>query len=119
MTYLQALVKAEEALEDDDDPETHAIYQATKALMFFGTPHRGLSSDDILSMIDTKTHGERAELLKSISQGSAGLAHELQKFGFFSERFKIYSFYERQKTKRIVIVCPSSTPPRSSSLKLD
>ncbi|KAF8243658.1 hypothetical protein K440DRAFT_38426 [Wilcoxina mikolae CBS 423.85] len=103
IVIAQALVKAEEALEDDDDPETHAIYQSTKGLMFFGTPHRGLPSDDILSMIDTRTHGERTELVRSIGQNSAGLAQELQKFGFFSERFKIYSFYERQKTKSIEI----------------
>jgi hypothetical protein len=97
-------VKAEEALEEDNCPETHAIYQATKALMFFGTPHRGLPTDDILRMIDPQTHAERAELVKSIGQDSAGLATELRKFSYFCDRFKIYSFYERQKTRSIVIV---------------
>ncbi|KAA8900226.1 hypothetical protein FN846DRAFT_959301 [Sphaerosporella brunnea] len=100
---VHALVKAEEALEWDDDPETHTIYKATKALMFFGTPHRGLQTEDILSMIDTKSHAERAELVRSIGQNSAGLAAELQKFSYFADRFKIYSFYERQKTRSIVI----------------
>ena len=99
-------MKSEESLEEDDDPETHSIYQATKAIMFFGTPQHGLPTADILSMIDTKNNGERAELVKSIGVGSPVLMGHLQKFAYFSDRFKIFSFYERQKTRSIVMVCP-------------
>ncbi|KAI5793361.1 hypothetical protein FPQ18DRAFT_167883 [Pyronema domesticum] len=99
----QALVKAEEALENDDDPDAHAIYQATKGLLFFGTPHHGLPTEDILRMIDDKKHAERADLVRSIGQGSEVLSEELRKFGYFAENYKIYSFYERQKTKSIAI----------------
>ena len=111
---VQALVKAEGAMEWDNDADTHAIFQATRAVLFFGTPHRGLPTDDILSMIDTKNNAERAKLVRSIGVGSPVLAAELGKFAHIADNFKLFSFYERQKTKSIVLVrAPPPPPPLS------
>ncbi|KAF8242522.1 hypothetical protein K440DRAFT_565337, partial [Wilcoxina mikolae CBS 423.85] len=98
LTIIQSLISANRG-----DSTARSMFNATKALMFFGTPHRGLPIDDILSMVDEEKHGERAELVRSIDRESGTLEASLQKFIGIAERFKIFSFYELKKSKKLGI----------------
>ncbi|KAF8242491.1 hypothetical protein K440DRAFT_616892 [Wilcoxina mikolae CBS 423.85] len=94
----QSLVRSMDAYFDGDTV-LHSICLATQAIFFFGTPHRGLLlPDDILSAIDKDNHGERATLVESIGKDSVdrflGVARRFD--------FKIYSFYEQLKTRKLV-----------------
>jgi len=90
--------------QQHDDPEAHSIYEATRALIFFATPHRGLSTENILSMIDVEKHSERAALVKSIDKNSDVLQSQLESFINIASRFRIFSYYEQKKTKKLVEV---------------
>ena len=92
--------------EQHGDLEAYSIYEATRSLVFFATPHRGLSTEDILSMINAEKHSERAALVKSIDNDSEVLQSQLQRFIdiALTSRFRIFSFYEQKKTKKLVEV---------------
>jgi hypothetical protein len=84
----------------------YSIFTATQAVMFFGTPHRGLLTEDILSMVYGDEHMERAQLVESINRSSQDLQTQLEDFIAIAAagRFKIFSFYETKKSRKLVRV---------------
>jgi hypothetical protein len=97
------LIKAAEG-RPAGDLWADSVFQATRASMFFGTPHRGLLTEDILSMMDMETHGERAKLVESIDKNNKDLEAHLRRFINITPRFRIFSFYELKKSKKLVKV---------------
>jgi len=91
-----------EAKTRDYDPVVHSISRSTHAVMFFATPHRGLIADDILKVLNPKTDADRIRLVRSIDANSEALTEELRRFINGFREIKIVSFYEQQKTKRLV-----------------
>lgn len=79
-----------------------ALFQSTRAAIFFGTPHRGLLVDDILAMVGEGS--PRVALVNSISSGSNVLKIELEKFFDCSASLRIVSFYETMQTRKLVKV---------------
>jgi hypothetical protein len=77
----------------------HAIFQATRVIFCFGTPHRGLLINDIISIVNHETHTEQASLVESIGKNSNELKLELEKFLGIVHNFKVFSFYKQFKTK--------------------
>ncbi|KAI9765188.1 MAG: hypothetical protein M1840_007781 [Geoglossum simile] len=75
-----------------------SIVQATYAVVFFGTPHRGLFNEDLISIIQT----ERENLLREINQTVNHITPELENFINLAAQLEILSFYETRQTRRIV-----------------
>lgn len=77
-----------------------SLFRRTRATMFFGTPHRGFLVDDILAMVNGST---RLALVKSLEEGSEGLATELNKFITYAagHGMRIVSFKETQQTRKL------------------
>ncbi|KAI5841055.1 hypothetical protein DFP73DRAFT_516555 [Morchella snyderi] len=93
----QSLVKCKDLSGSNDAADD--IFKSTYATAFFGTPHRGLFVDDILSMAH-EMEEERIELVQSIGGGEV-LRDELETFIGLAPGLKILSFYEQMKTKRL------------------
>ncbi|KAF8539829.1 hypothetical protein BDD12DRAFT_736122, partial [Trichophaea hybrida] len=112
----QSVMQAAEA-KLGGDPAESAIFDATRVLMFFGTPHRGMLTEDILSMVDHETHGERAELVQSINRSSRELESQLRRFINITPLFrsKIFSFYALRKSRKLV-KGPNGTWSRTGDL---
>lgn len=95
ITPAQSLVRSMEA---DRYSAQHSMCLATKAVFFFGTPHRGLLlPDDILNAIDKHNHGERVTLVESIGKGPVDEFLRVARY----LNLKIYSFYEQLKTRKL------------------
>jgi len=86
------------------DPAAHAIFNATKVLMFFGTLHRELLTEDILSMAHAENDGENAKLFQSVDRSSGDLQSQLLRFIDIASHFRIFSFYELRQLKKLVEV---------------
>lgn len=55
-------------------------------------------------MVDKEERSERAELVKSIDKSSQDLQSQLQRFIRVADHFKIRSFYERKKSRKLIKV---------------
>lgn len=100
---MQSLVTAKQ-YDITTDPAIHSIFKATYATIFFGTPHRGFSVDDIRAMINEKSGSGRIALVNSIQKNSTNLTIGLDSFLSFAMQFKIISFYEQMMTQKLVQV---------------
>ncbi|KAI5853952.1 hypothetical protein BZA05DRAFT_444219 [Tricharina praecox] len=109
-TKKSLVIASEEKLRDI---ETYSIYEATRALIFFATPHRGLSTEDILGMVDAEKQNERACLVRSIDKNSEVLQSRLHDFTKFASRFRIFSFYEQKTKTRTRKLGPNGTYGRT------
>ncbi|KAL7267342.1 hypothetical protein RUND412_010075 [Rhizina undulata] len=77
------------------------LVAATCAVMFFGTPHRGILMEDVSKMLgDHDVHNSRIKLLDEIKNGPL-LETDLNKFKTLVEGFKVVSFYERLQTAEV------------------
>jgi hypothetical protein len=93
----KSLVKCKEL--SGSDASADDIFKSAFATAFFGTPHRGLLVDDILSMTN-EMEEERIDLVRSIGGGD-NLRDELENFISLAPGLKILSFYEQMKGKRL------------------
>jgi hypothetical protein len=100
---VKSLVRSKEC-NPHDDPGVYSIHQATRGVIFYGTSHRGLLVDDILSMLHPEEHPDRAKLINSINKNSDLLHSELERFVDFAMQLRIISFYERFQTLRSGLV---------------
>ncbi|KAI5845839.1 hypothetical protein DFP73DRAFT_476894 [Morchella snyderi] len=98
----QSLVRSKEC-NPRDDPAVYAIHQATRGVIFYGTPHRGFLVDDILGMLNPQENSERVKLVNSINKNSDLLHSELERFVDLAMQLRIVSFYERLQTRRPVL----------------
>lgn len=96
----QTLVKAKQA-DEDENPTISSLYKAIYAMMFFGTPHKGLMIDDIQSMLGEDPSHPRAVLVNEIKQQSQRLSDQLCDFKNLIRDRKIVSFVEMQQTRRL------------------
>lgn len=83
------------------------IFESTRAMIFFGTPHRGLLVDDLLRTVGEKSTRER--LIESLKSGSEELQRVLDRFIDYIQlqsdtddrKLMIQSFKETKQTKRL------------------
>ena len=59
---------------------------------------------NLLDAVAQSGHLQRKELLEEIQQDSKSLAAELVRFINLCDGFEIYSFYERDQTRHLVVV---------------
>jgi len=71
-------------------------------VMFFATPHRGMITEDIVSMLDSASAPQsRRDLVASIDQKSDGLKQKLEQFRQ-NIPFKIVSFLEMKPSRKLM-----------------
>lgn len=87
-----------------------ALFQHTRATLFFGTPHRGMLVDDILNMIGDRS--QRLKLVESLTTGSEELRRELERFINYSVStdLKIVNFKEKDRSRKLKQVCRCARP---------
>jgi hypothetical protein len=98
--FPQALVHA----GGNEDPEDYDLFLSTKAVMLFGTPHRGLRGDHILEMVKANEFFDRVQLVNSIGIDSEELSSAFTKFKGIASNFDISSFYEVRLSRRLIQV---------------
>jgi hypothetical protein len=96
-------VKAVQTMEDDDLAMA-SLHQATYAMIFFATPHKGLVVDDIEQMLAGDENHPRQHLLQQISNKSDVLVHQLADFKNLIRDRKVVSFYETEQTRQLQFV---------------
>ncbi|OJD33149.1 inversin o89019 [Diplodia corticola] len=96
LILAHSLVKA--VLSADSAKEL--VYHATYAILFFGTPHRGLSVDDIRGLLSDHDH-PRHGLLDQIKHNSDAVIDQLGDFKNIIQDRKIVSFYEAEQTPQL------------------
>ncbi|KAL1637636.1 hypothetical protein SLS58_009239 [Diplodia intermedia] len=82
------------------DRASKLVYDTTYAILFFGTPHRGLSVDDIRGLLPDHEH-PRHGLLDQIKSNSDALVDQLSDFKNIIQDRKIVSFYEAEQTPQL------------------
>ncbi|KAL7270570.1 hypothetical protein RUND412_006716 [Rhizina undulata] len=87
-------------IEAFKDVGNEYLVAATCAVMFFGTPHRGILMEDLRKMLEDDIHSPRVGLLDEI-ENSLNLEPSLNEFIKLAEDFKIVSFYERIQTPEV------------------
>jgi hypothetical protein len=70
--------------------------------------------ENLLGMVEQSGHVARKELLEEIQQNSKTLAAELRRFIDLCAGFKVYSFYERDQSRELVLVRSSREAPEAS-----
>lgn len=89
---------------EDDNPAAASIYKATYAIFFFGTPHQGLMTDDIGTMLGNSGNHPRQLVLNEINRTSEVLASQLMDFKNRIRDRKIVTYYETEQTRKLVWV---------------
>ncbi|KAF8243669.1 hypothetical protein K440DRAFT_38565 [Wilcoxina mikolae CBS 423.85] len=99
---LQALVEARR------DRSRKSILDSTHAIMFFGTPHQGMRTEELETMIEADSEGKRShtarhQLLTQLREGSEFLESQKDELSHIWEGFtpRIVSFYETVKTPTV------------------
>jgi hypothetical protein len=80
-----------------DEPIVSALYHATYGILFFAVPHKGMMTEDMLSMLGQDDH-PRAVLLAQINEY---LISQLADFKDLIGDRKIVTFYETQQTRKL------------------
>ncbi len=79
------------------------IREATKGLVFFGTPHRGGNGvalgKVVANIVTAVTGNDRNDILKSLSTNSLLTTNANDDFSHQWEDYKVVTFYETRKTK--------------------
>lgn len=84
----------------------HSIYVSTYAILFLGTPHNGSSKAQLAGigrkMLDTmmpsKVWDTDGQLVDALKEGSETLQNITDQFTPLMKRFRIYFFWEQEKT---------------------
>ncbi|KAL7270251.1 hypothetical protein RUND412_007046 [Rhizina undulata] len=79
---------------------TEDLVTATCAVMFFGTPRRGILLEDVRKMLEEESRHPRVGLLDEI-ENALNLEPDLNEFIKLAQGFKVVSFYERLRTAEI------------------
>ncbi|KAL7271956.1 hypothetical protein RUND412_005262 [Rhizina undulata] len=105
IVIAQSLVEAAtRKAEMDSFTGNSYLVAATCAVIFFGTPHRGISMEDVRKMLaDYDVRNPRLDLLDEIKDELA-LEPHLEGFLKLAEGFKVVSFYERLQTAEVAKV---------------
>jgi hypothetical protein len=80
------------------------LIDATHAILFFGTPHRGLRTTELEAMLEdmsSSSESNRADLLCQLQEGSEFLETQADEVVDILGRRKVVSFYETVKTPTV------------------
>ncbi|KAL7267094.1 peroxin [Rhizina undulata] len=98
----EALEAATRKSEKNSLAGNQDLVASTCLVMFFGTPHRGISMRDVRKMLEDDNHNPRISLLEEI-ENELNLEPDRNDFVKLAsaEGFKIVSFYERLQTAEV------------------
>lgn len=105
LTTWQFLVK--------DHQKDGPTFKATRGILFFAVPHRGMDVEDMIKAIKYGNTSERR--LDQISKDQSYWRQELDSFVDVIRDFKVASFYETALTRRLIKVSKFSACYRISS----
>ncbi|KAF8246653.1 hypothetical protein K440DRAFT_683829 [Wilcoxina mikolae CBS 423.85] len=98
---LQSLLKSK------NGSQYKHLFDSTRAIFFFGTPHQGLEVNELLSMVEDVSQGKktsRSELVKQLREGSDFLdtqRDDITNLWGPTSNIQIFSFYETKKTPTV------------------
>lgn len=85
--------------------DLHSIYVSTYAILFLGTPHQGsdkanlaVFAQRIVDLLPSKLVDTDSQLLEALQTGSEVLQEITDTFIPLMKRFRIYFFWEQEKT---------------------
>ncbi|KAI5853549.1 hypothetical protein BZA05DRAFT_336614, partial [Tricharina praecox] len=99
------------------NPHHRSILDATQGIFFFGTPHQGLRTEELETMVGSNT--QAANFLAQLKQGSDFLINQKEDLLHICKRFKrtIISFHETVETSTVKRVnCECFAPSRADYL---
>lgn len=84
----------------------HSIFVSTFAVMFLGTPHNGSNKANLASfgrrvisaVVPSKALDTTGQLLDALSEGSETLQNITDMFVPLMKNFRVYFFWEQEKT---------------------
>lgn len=98
----------------------HSIYVSTYGILFFGTPHHGSDKANLATFVQRVVHvlpsklvDTDSQLLEALKTGSQVLQEITDNFVPVMRKFRIYFFWEQEKTDLGVkwdYVCLSRSP---------
>ena len=80
------------------------LFESTRCIFFFGTPHQGLRTTELEGMVDeTEDRNVRVYLLAQLKEGSEYLENQKEALSRLWEGFrgKVVTFYETKPTKSV------------------
>ena len=96
--------------KDSDDAGIKSIFATTHAMLFFGTPHRGLFIEDVISMVDEESQPNRKRLVEEIERECGSITSDMERFINLAKDLKILSFYETLETPKVAKVRINAYP---------
>jgi hypothetical protein len=100
-------------LQSNNGGQYRQIFDSTRAILFFGTPHQGLEVKELLAMVEDVSLSQRASrsnLVEQLREGSNFLdtyRDDITSLWGSISDIEIVSFYETKKTvtvKRVKIL---------------
>jgi len=90
-------------LQSKNGGQYRQLFDSTRAIHFFGTPHQGLEIGEFLSMIDDLSPGQssRSDFIKQLQEGTNFLATQKEDIKSLWDQtpgIQIVSFYETMMT---------------------
>ena len=84
----------------------HSIFVSTHAVLFFGTPHNGSTKANLAStsrriidaLVPSKIWDSEGQLLDALREGSETLQNITDMFVPLMKNFRVYFFWEQEKT---------------------
>jgi hypothetical protein len=95
---LQAL------LQSKHDYQNSNVFNSTRAIFFFGTPHQGLEDESLLQMVEDVSHGDSSawdSFTKQLDEGSNLLRTQRDDITYLlgpTSDIQVISFYETKTT---------------------
>lgn len=103
-------------MDEEDHLAITLLHKATYGILFFATPHKGLMTDDIQSIIAGTENNPRNALLQQISRNSDLLISQLVDFKNLIRDRKIVSLFKTEQTQRLEWAGSSKPEKRNESL---
>jgi hypothetical protein len=84
----------------------HSVFVSTYGVLFLGTPHDGSNKADLAStarkiidaMVPSKVFDTDGQLLEALQEGSEVLQNVTAQFAPLMSNFRVYFFWEQEKT---------------------
>lgn len=93
-------------MEANRNPHHECILSSTKKLLFFGTPHNGLRTEELEAVVDIESDRQKINLLMQLKEGSEFLDNQKEDLIRIWDGFKgkLVSFYETVTTPSVIRV---------------
>jgi len=104
-------------MESYRNPHHKSILDSTRGIVFFGTPHQGLRTDELEDMVAAYSGKPNNNLIMQLKEGSEFLEEQKESMLYVWEMFKhtVISFYETVMTPSVRMVNNMLPSPKCRS----